>query len=208
MQIDKSAQDGVAHCWLNPDEFDALVDAAATMSLRHKVVVQLGGRCSLRSFEVPQITPNCIKQAEDGNHYLLHVPRGKDTSGEGGKPRDAYLPADLERDLLELKFSMNIDDDEPYFDVGRRRIQQMVKEAAREAARRAEQGDAPGSPSEWRLVSSHDMRRYYAHNLLVRERVNPRVVMDAGGWDSMANLKPYLNKPTESEKVDELAGVA
>jgi integrase len=35
-----------------------------------------------------------------------------------------------------------------------------------------------------RHVSSHDLRRRFAQRLLVDENMNPRVVMQVGGWDS------------------------
>ncbi|WP_258560382.1 hypothetical protein [Halorhabdus salina] len=34
--------------------------------------------------------------------------------------------------------------------------------------------------SDWQKVSSHDLRRYYAQSLLVRERMNLRVVWKSG----------------------------
>jgi len=49
---------------------------------------------------------------------------------------------------------------------------------------------------DWEKVSSHDLRRYFAQTLLVRRNMNPRVVMDVGGWGSFEALKPYLDAPT------------
>lgn len=46
------------------------------------------------------------------------------------------------------------------------------------------------------VVSSHDLRRRFAQRLLVDENMNPRVVMQVGGWDSFAAIEPYLNAPT------------
>ncbi len=51
-------------------------------------------------------------------------------------------------------------------------------------------------PDDWRKASSHDLRRYYAQDLLVRERMNPRIVMQVGGWNSFSAIDPYLNTPT------------
>jgi quinol monooxygenase YgiN len=52
-------------------------------------------------------------------------------------------------------------------------------------------------------VSSHDLRRHFAHRLLVRERLNPRVVMDVGGWRDFQAIEPYLGKPDVETIVDE-----
>jgi hypothetical protein len=38
--------------------------------------------------------------------------------------------------------------------------------------------------------------------LLVDENMNPRVVMQVGGWSSFQAIEPYLNAPTE-DVVDE-----
>jgi hypothetical protein len=40
------------------------------------------------------------------------------------------------------------------------------------------------------------LRRRFAQRLLVDEQVNPRVVMQVGGWDSFQAIEPYLNAPT------------
>ena len=59
-------------------------------------------------------------------------------------------------------------------------------------------------------VSSHDLRRRFAHRLLVDRQMNPRVVMQIGGWDSFQAIEPYLNAPTPEVVNDafEEAGLA
>ena len=49
-----------------------------------------------------------------------------------------------------------------------------------------------------RHLSSHDLRLYGVHRLLVEERVNPRVVMAIGGWAHFESLTPHLNQPSEN----------
>jgi len=41
---------------------------------------------------------------------------GKDTDTGKGKPRDAYLPADVERDLYQFARDEGLDDDDPFVD--------------------------------------------------------------------------------------------
>jgi integrase len=60
---------------------------------------------------------------------------------------------------------------------------------------------------DFRHVSSHDLRRRYAQRLLVDENMNPRVVMQVGGWSSFQAIEPYLNSPTEAVVDDEFSGV-
>lgn len=41
--------------------------------------------------------------------------------------------------------------------------------------------------------------------MLVRERMNPRVVMEGVGWDDYQSLEPYLSKPDEGTIIDEFS---
>lgn len=197
MRIESTKGTNQYACWLTPDEVDAFIDAAENRSHKHKVVVLLGSKVGLRAGEYTRIRPKDVFR--EAGKYRLTV-RGKDTSGElgdEGKRRDAYLPERVERELLELQYSANIEDGEPYFDVTKTRIRQMVHEAAR--------GVKIGRDDDWDKVSSHDLRRFYAHNLLVRERVNPRVVMKNGGWETYSAVEPYLNEPTPENVNEEMA---
>lgn len=200
MRVESTKGENQYACWLTPDEVDALIGAAENRSHKHKVVVLLGTKVGLRAKEYTRIRPKCVFR--EAGKYRITV-RGKDTSGElgdEGKRRDAYLPERVERELLELQYSEGIDDGEPYFDVTKTRIRQMVHEAAREAAEME-----IGRREDWGKISSHDLRRYYAHNLLVRQRVNPRVVMKNGGWETYSAIEPYLNEPTAENVNDEMA---
>jgi len=53
----------------------------------------------------------------DSGQYRLRVPRGKDTSGNGGKPRDAYLSDSVERDLQQYQNAENIAPRDPFIDL-------------------------------------------------------------------------------------------
>ena len=184
---------------MNPDEYKQMKQAAG--SYRDSLIVQLGGEVGLRSFEIPQIRPEHVKHVD--GHARLRVPEGKDTAGSGGKPRDAYLPEHVESELLRYANVEGIDRDESLIDLSDRSVQRRVKATAETVA--DETGD-----SDWRKVSSHDLRRYYAQTLLVRERMNPRVVMAVGGWSSFEALEPYLNAPTAEVVNEEFenAGIA
>lgn len=196
MEVEQTRQNNRLKVWLQPDEYEALREQAADKSLRHEVLVRLAGECGLRRFEIPQLRPVDVldDKTDVSGEYFIHVREGKDTrSGTPGKPRDVWLPESLERDLLELQYSEELDEQEPYYPVTPRRIAQMVAECADEVAALDEQ---PGRPEYWRHVSTHDLRRYFAQTLLVRENKNPRVVMRIGGWSSMDALEPYLSRPT------------
>jgi integrase len=79
--------------------------------------------------------------------------------------------------------------DAPLVDLTERGVRAVVKRTADYAA--AATGD-----DDFRYVSSHDFRRRFAQRLLVDRQMNPRVMMQVGGWDSFQAIEPYLNAPT------------
>jgi integrase len=192
MRLEATESEDGYKVWLTDSEIEDLRRAAA--SYRDDVIIQLGAFVGLRAFEIPQEQPQHIKETESGQ-YRLRVPEGKDTTGSGGKPRDAYLPADVEADLARFQNNENIAPREPFVDLTERGVRAVVKRTAEAAAE--ETGD-----DDFRHVSSHDLRRRFAQRLLVDLNMNPRVVMQVGGWDSFAAIEPYLNAPTP-EVVDE-----
>jgi integrase len=181
--------------WLTDSEIEEL--RRATAGYRDDVIIQLGAYVGLRAFEMPQVQPQHIKETESGQ-YRLHVPRGKDTSGNGGKPRDAFLPADVERSLQQYQNAQNIAPKDPFIDLSERGVRAAVKRTAEAAA-------ADTGKEEYYHVSSHDLRRRFAQRLLVDEQMNPRVVMAVGGWSSFQAIEPYLNAPTEEVIDDEFS---
>jgi integrase len=175
--------------WLTDDDLEALRRAAA--SRRDDLIIQLGGFVGLRAFEVPQVQPQHVRRVDDGQHYRLRVPEGKDTKHGEGEPRNAYLPSDLERDLYQFARDQGLEDDDPFVDLSPGGVRAVVRRTAETAADRT--GD-----DDFRDVSSHDLRRRFAQRLLVDEGINPRVVMAVGGWSSFQAIEPYLNAPTET----------
>jgi len=105
-------EDGTHKVWMAFDEVQELRRQAT--GYRDDVVIGLGARSGLRSFEIPQIKPKHVKRTthNGGDYYFLRVPEGKHTAGGGGKPRDAYLPRDLERDLYRYIEAEGIGRDE------------------------------------------------------------------------------------------------
>ncbi|GGK64656.1 site-specific integrase [Haloarcula sebkhae] len=187
------ATDGNEHkVWLTDIEIEDL--RRATNSQRDDLIIQLGAFVGLRAFEIPQVRPVNVKATESGQ-YRLRVRSGKDTSGSSGKPRDAYLPDSVERDLQRFQNEHNIAPKDSFINLTQPGVRAVVR---RTAARTAEAtGDA-----DFEKVSTHDLRRRFAQRLLVDEQMNPRVVMAVGGWDSFAAIEPYLNAPSE-EIIDE-----
>jgi len=198
MRLEATRSDDQYKVWLTDSELEELRRYAG--STRNDLIIQLGGYVGLRAFEIPQIRPRHVSRTDDGEHYRLRVPEGKDTTGSGGKPRNAYLPESVERDLHQYQQEHAIPRDKPYIELSDRGVRSVVKRTAEETA------EATGN-QDYQYVSSHDLRRRYAQRLLVDERKNPRVVMAIGGWDSFKAIEPYLNAPSEDVINEELSDV-
>lgn len=174
--------------WMSDEEIDQLRRAAG--SRRDDLIIQLGAYVGLRAFEIPQAAPEHIWRVDNGDHYRIRVPEGKDTRTGEGAPRNAYLPASVERDLYQYARDEELNDSDPYVDLTPGGVRAAVHRTAKAAADRT--GDEDFSD-----VSSHDLRRRFAQRLLVDEGMNPRVVMAVGGWSSFGAIEPYLHAPTE-----------
>jgi integrase len=186
MRLEATEHESRTKVWMTDEEIEQL--RRATASYRDDVIIQLGAYVGLRAFEIPQVCPEHVKRTDNGQ-YRLRVPEGKDTSGNGGKPRDAFLPGDVERDLQQFQNAETIAPDEPYVGLSTRGVRAAVKRTAEAAA------DQTGD-DDFAHVSSHDLRRRFAQRLLVEKEINPRVVMQVGGWDSFQAIEPYLLAPT------------
>lgn len=186
MRLESTKTEDEYKVWMTDQEIEDL--RRATAGYRDDIIIQLGAYVGLRAFEIPQIEPQHIKQTQNGS-YRLRIPEGKDTSGNGGNPRDAFLPASVERDLQQFQNAENIPPREPFVDLTERGLRAAVKRTAEAAAEATDDDD-------FRHVSSHDLRRRFAQRLLVDKEINPRVVMQVGGWDSFQAIEPYLNSPT------------
>lgn len=187
MRLEATKRENTYKVWLTDAELHQLRRHAANH--RDDLLIQLGSRVGLRAFEIPQVCPQHVNRTDDGRHFRLHVPAGKDTTGSGGKPRDAYLPESVEADIRRHQTAESLAATDPLIDLTTSGVRAVVKRTARRVA--GETGD-----DRWGHVSSHDLRRRFAQRTLVDKQVNPRVVMAVGGWDSFEALKPYLNAPT------------
>ncbi|PSQ06647.1 site-specific integrase [Halobacteriales archaeon QS_4_69_31] len=182
----EAAGNGERKVWLTDSEIEDLRRSARGQ--RDDLLIQLGAYVGLRAFEIPQVRPVDVKQTEKGG-YRFHIQEGKDTTGNGGKPRDAYLLADVERDLRQYQRQKNIAPKDPFIELTQSGVRAAI---GRIADRTAESTGVDG----FEHVSAHDLRRRFAQRLLVDENMNPRVVMAVGGWDSFDAIEPYLNEPT------------
>ncbi|WP_096393074.1 bacterio-opsin activator domain-containing protein [Halorubrum trapanicum] len=183
---------------LDADAYDALVTAAETY--RAALVVRLAGEAGLRTDEITRVAPRHLREAESvADARLLAVPAGDDGSEEGESPssddepvdRETVVPASLAADLDRYATSEGLDDDDPYVDVSSRRVQMIVSETAARAA-----GLTDAALDE--RVTPSSLRKTFARRHLVERDADPRAVRDAGGWESLGTLDPYLD-PLDGE---------
>jgi hypothetical protein len=168
-----------------------------TSTYREQLVVRLAGEVGLRPGEMVRIRPRDVSaRVHDGQvHYFLTV------SGEGGDEvasRDAYLPADVERELDRYARSNGLDDDDTVFAVSARRLQMLVSEVADRAA--ATTGDRSLAS-----VSTSDLRRLFARRQL-RDGVPPEIVMTVGGWRRLDSLTDDQDRPGRARIAAAFAG--
>ena len=178
---------------LDADAYDALVTAAETY--RAALVVRLAGEAGLRTEEITRVAPRHLREAESvPGARLLAIPAGDDGSAGGESPlsdngpvdRETVVPASLAADLDRYATSEGLDGDDPYVDVSPRRVQMIVSETAARAA-----GLTDAALDE--RVTPSALRKTFARRQLVDRDVDPRAVRDAGGWESLGTLDPYLD---------------
>lgn len=174
----------------------------AAHSLQAEIALRLMGDCGLRVAETLDVRPRDISRMVDGMHHELEVVAGKDTTGEydDGKQRRTWVPRDLEVQINRYNQEADLKDDDRLVNRKKRSVQNWVSRAADAAAEET-------SDPDYRRISSHDLRRCWAHHLLVEEGVSPRIVMALGGWSSYDAIEPYLAAPTEQNIIDQMSEV-
>ena len=174
----------------------------AAHSLQAEIALRLMGDCGLRVAETLDVRPCDVSRMVDGKHHELEVVAGKDTTGEydDGKQRRTWVPRDLEVQINRYIQEADLKDNDRLIDREKRSVQNWVSRAADGAAEET-------SDPDYCRVSSHDLRRCWAHHLLVEEGVSPRIVMALGGWSSYDAIEPYLAAPTEQNIIDQMSKV-
>jgi len=178
--------------YLNPEDYQTLRDHA--VSERADLAIRLGGELGLRVGEIEKVKTGDLRSStmDEVQAQFLRIWEGKDTTGEldGGKYRATYCPSGVANHMLEYADENDIDHDDPLLGVKKRTLYNDITASAEDAA------EATGV-MDFSHVSPHDLRAYFATNLLVRHHMNPEVVMEIGGWEDYQSLKPYLSAPSD-----------
>ena len=190
MQIDDSGSD--TKVWLSfPDEVDQLARKAREVDWKRRIAILLMGKVGLRASGVPTAKPQGLTYNDEGEYWQLTV-KGKNTKGGDKATRDAFVPDEVKRELMNYAKERDISPSEPFVDVSTDSVRRWVREAATELTEGTEN-------ERWSHVSSHDLRRSWSTHHLVEKDVGVRVMMEIGGWSSYAAIEPYLAKPTPSK---------
>jgi len=178
---------------LTTANYEQLRQAAETY--REVIVVRLCGEVGLRPPEIGRVTPGDFetRSTSNGTHHLLAV---ANPNGEG-TARHAYVPSTVRSAVRRYVNELDIGADERLVDVTPRRIQMIVSEVADRAAEMV--GD-----DDLRDVSSRDLCRYYARQLVHDEGIDPRVVLAIGPWEGLESLSQHLDPVDTTAVLDAL----
>jgi len=190
-------------CYLNPTDYARI--RACAESRRAHIAIRLGGECGFRVSETAKFKPGDIRESTSDVDSRFVKVLGKDTTGthEDGKYRDAFMPESLYREIRKHAEEEGIEDDEELIPVTKRTTQEYIKRAAIWAGERY-------NVSDYELVSSHDLRAYFATHHLIRLGMKAEVIQAVGGWNDYKSMEPYLSAQFDdviSESFNE-AGIA
>jgi integrase len=174
--------------YMNPTDYQRLKqqaqgDIGATLAL------ELGAECGFRVNETAKINRgDWRKTTAEGVDAMFLTIRGKDTTGEteDGKYREPFLPPEVFETIAEKCVEDQIAPGDPLFSVSKRTVQKWIKNCAKAVAERTGNED-------YRKISSHDLRAYFATDRLIRRGMKEEVVMEVGGWESRDTIEPYLH---------------
>lgn len=177
------------------EEIDTLLNQ--TSDIRNRLIIQLGAFSGLRSGEISEVTYRDVGEwATDETAYNIKINSKNTGEGDNRKTRYAFLPSDT-RDNIYINTGVKpeqSDLDEQIIGISTARIRQIIR-SLRESAREETGEDG------WRWVTSHDLRRFYARHSLNEQDMPLEIVMQTGGWEDYASIKPYI-EPTDTEVVE------
>lgn len=187
--------------YLAPYEYETFLDHC---DRRERLASRIIAESSPRIGKTANLIRNDFFVPDDPRVELAFVRlrETKDTTeGEntlGGKARVSWVPWDLYEEVQQYCDDEGIEGDDEIFDITPKWLGDQIKETAEATA------IATGN-SDYEHVRSHDLRAYYATNMVRRLGVDMEVVMEMGSWDSRKAIEPYLASPLPRDLQDELA---
>lgn len=182
--------------FVDTDEYRTLLESAYEPQSRTVRQVRLEMRlmaCSMRVDTVSDLRRSQFEQHEtsEGDHWMCTVQAKDSTDREAEtRPRGVFIPDDLMNDIENYADKKSISSDDLLFPISTRTIQRDVTRSAANAATKTGNED-------FRKISAHDLRRYFATHLLFRHQVPSMVVQMLGGWKSDEAMSEYLVLPDD-----------
>lgn len=182
--------------FMDTKEYRQLLEHAYSNKKRSVRLVRLMMRllaCSMRVATAASIEYGQFEKRETpvGEYWVAKV-QGKDSTDREAetRPRAVFIPDDIMEEVHAHARRKNLDPEDQLFRWSVKTLQRDVERSANNAA------TATGN-EEFRKVSPHDLRRYFATHLLFRHRVRPAVVRMLGGWKSDESMYEYLVLPDD-----------
>lgn len=197
----KELSRGQYRVYLDRYEYRTLLRNAP--NVKTALTIRLAGEVGLKVSEVMNVELRHAERSEiASDKYFLYVPTEEDEDDQyaRGRPRHAFLPTAVHEFMQEYIEVNDISHHEKLIQVSKRTIQGYVKDAAKAAAEETGKDD-------FELVSSLDLRIFFARQATNHWRIHPRVLLEVGGWTDMQSLREQLDEPTETKVIREFERV-
>jgi len=182
--------------FMDTQEYRTLLKSAYSNGQNSERQVRLEMRllaCSLRVDTASNLRWGQFERREtpEGIRWVVKVEAKDSTDREAEtRPRAVYVPQDIMQDVQAHVERKSIGDDDLLFPCSTKTIYRDVKRSAANAVVRTDN-------DEYRKLSPHDLRRYFATHLLFRHEVPAPVVRVLGGWKSDEAMFEYLILPDD-----------
>jgi len=164
--------------WLSQDEVEQLLDE--TSDSMHRLALELGVRCGLRTEEIINVAPAHVRDTAAG--LMVRIDSAK-TSGK----RQVPIPQEMAIRIDSIDNIRPEPSHEPLIGSSKRTLRRWIDKTSARLADRT--GD-----DMWEQLSMHDLRRTWATSLK-GEDVDAMIVCDWGGWSSLETfLEHYRGK--------------
>jgi len=188
--------------YLTPDEYQTLIDLAPRVGTHQdekevELFIRLGGESGLRGEErITRTRRDLVDPADPSLDAKFIEIYGKDSTGEHdeGKYRKSILTRATVACIDELLQRVDRGPDDPLIDISEATMYRWTQDLGDRAA--AETGK-----EDFRHLSPHDLRAYFATNCLVRHDMNMETVMTVGGWTDYDTMKRYLSLTSDETVV-------